>query len=74
MRMRINASMNLKAEIANIEKRLKAKRLPVAALLRQAEVDVAQWQRWKKGTQGPRLATWQRIERAADLLAPAEAA
>lgn len=63
-------AMILKAEIASIEKRLKARGLPVAALLRQADVDVAQWQRWKKGTQGPRLATWQRIQRAAEILAP----
>ena len=63
--------MDLKAEIRLIETRIKRAGFPVAEMLRQADVDVAQWQRWKTGKQTPMMTTWQRIQSAADRMAPA---
>lgn len=61
--------MNIPSEIERIEKRIREAGFPVAELLRRAEVDVAQWQRWRKGQQDPRVGTWAKIQRAlADLL------
>lgn len=56
--------MDIPTETKRIEKRIKAAGFPVAELLRRAHVDVAQWQRWKKGQQDPRIQTWARIQRA----------
>jgi len=56
--------MDIPTETKRIEAHIRAAGFPVAKLLRLAEVDVAQWQRWKKGQQDPRVATWAKIERA----------
>ncbi len=67
--------MNIPNEIERIEARVREAGFPVAKLLRVAEVDVAQWQRWKKGQQDPRIGTWSKIQRALDdLLSPEKAA
>ena len=62
--------MNVRAEVARIEARLKTAGYPVAELLRKADVDVAQWQRWKAGKQTPLVTTWAKISDAADALIP----
>lgn len=62
--------MDVRAEVARIEARLKTAGYPVAELLRKADVDVAQWQRWKAGKQTPLVTTWAKINTAADLLIP----
>ena len=54
--------MDIPTETKRIEAQIRAAGFPVAELLRRAKVDVAQWQRWKKGQQDPRVATWTRIE------------
>ncbi len=63
-------AMDIRAEIRLIETRLRRAGFPVAEMLRRADVDVAQWQRWKTGKQTPLVTTWQRIQAAADNLAP----
>lgn len=64
--------MDVPTEVSAIEGRLKSAGFPVAELLRRANVDVAQWQRWKAGNQSPLLSTWSKIIAAADDMAPAK--
>lgn len=57
--------MDIQTEIARIERRMKAAGTTVAELLRQADVNAAQWVRWKQGRQEPLRTTWARITAAA---------
>ena len=57
--------MDTRTEIARIERRLRSSGLTVAALLRMADVNAAQWVRWKQGRQEPLRTTWARITQAA---------
>lgn len=69
MRMRIIISdMNIAAEMKVIERRIRSAGHTVADLLRRADVNRSQWERWKTG-QDPRLQTWTRVLDAADALA-----
>lgn len=62
--------MNVQAEVAQIEARLKAAGYPVAELLRRAGVDAGAWQRWKRGKRTPLVTTWEKISTAAEALVP----
>jgi predicted transcriptional regulator len=66
--------MDIPTETKRIEAHIRAAGFPVAELLRRAEVDVAQWQRWKKGQQDPRVGTWAKIERAFEEISKERAA
>ncbi len=63
---------NILSEITEIETRLRSAepKASVTAMLRLANVNGSQWQRWKAGTQTPLMSTWGRIKAAADELAP----
>lgn len=62
--------MNVQTEVERIAARVKAAGFSVAELLRKAEVDTSQWQRWKAGKQTPLATTWSKVTSAADDLAP----
>jgi predicted transcriptional regulator len=66
--------MNIPNEVSRIENRLRESGISVAALLRRADVDASQWQRWKSGKQDPRMGTWSKIQAAAEELVPERAA
>lgn len=69
MRMRIIiGQMSVRTEMTGIEKRVRAAGHTVADLLRRAQVNRSQWERWKVG-QDPQLATWTRVLNAAQELA-----
>lgn len=57
------AAMNIIADIAVIERQIKAAGLSVSGFLQKAGVEDSQWSRWKKG-QVPLLTTWDKIEKA----------
>jgi hypothetical protein len=57
-------------QISAIEARLYGARVSVLALLREANVNKAQWSRWKFHGQRPLVETWERVLEAADRLAP----
>jgi hypothetical protein len=60
--------MNVQAEMKVIQDRLRTAGHTVADLLRRAEVNRSQWERWKTG-QDPQLRTWTKVVEAADELA-----
>ncbi len=65
--------VDIQHEVAVIEFRIKSAGFTIRELLRRADVDVAQWQRWKNGKQTPLVTTWDRIHTAAnelDLIVP----
>lgn len=64
------AAMNIQDETRRIERDIRAAGFPVAELLRRAEVDVAQWQRWRNGKQDARMGTWTKIQKALGELLP----
>lgn len=65
--------MDVSTEVTRIELRLKGAGHPVAELLRRANVDASQWQRWKAGKQTPLMTTWGKITAATEELAPERA-
>lgn len=53
--------------IIAVEQRLAERHVPVAELLRQADIFTSTWTRWKNGTTAePRAKMWRRIESALD--------
>ncbi len=62
--------MNMAAEITKLETRVRNAGVTVKQLLAEADVDDAQWWRWRQGKHKPLRTTWARIEAAADKLAP----
>ena len=56
-------AMNIAADIAVIEKQVKAAGLSVSGFLQKAGVEDSQWSRWKKG-QIPLVTTWAKVEQA----------
>lgn len=64
----IIGQMNIRSEMNALETRVRAAGHTVADLLRRAQVNRSQWERWKVG-QDPQLATWTRVVNAAQELA-----
>ena len=62
--------MTIPDQIDVLETRLYGARVSVLALLREANVNKAQWSRWKFHGQRPLVETWERVLEAADRLAP----
>ena len=62
--------MDMPAEIVRIENRVRAAGKTVKELLRIADVDDAQWWRWRQGKHRPLRTTWARIVAAVDEIAP----
>ena len=60
--------MALIDEIAVIESRLAASRIPLGRLFREAEVDRSTWSRWRSGATGPRLSKWLAVKAAVERL------
>lgn len=63
--------MNLKRELVDIERRVKASGRSMAAFLRAVEMDHSTWTRWKQyaagraNGQAPRLDNFDKVSRAA---------
>lgn len=53
-------------EVIEIERRAHAAGVPIAAILRRADVAASQWVRWKNRQQTPLRTTMARVVRAAD--------
>lgn len=49
------------AEIARVEAALKGYGIPVAGMLRRADVAPSQWQRWKSSVCLPNRTSWRRV-------------
>ena len=63
--------MDLKKEIAKVEKRVKATgRVTMTDVCKLAGISKAAWSRWKNGSREPRLSTWKKAMAAVDKLAP----
>lgn len=65
--------MDVASEIPKIETRLRNAGVTVKQLLAEADVDDAQWWRWRERKHKPLRTTWARIVAAADKLAPRRA-
>jgi transcriptional regulator with XRE-family HTH domain len=63
--------MNLSAEIAIIEDRIRDAGKSVSDLCRGAGIARSTWDRWKRGETAPNLATWGAVRDAADRISEA---
>lgn len=58
--------MHLAAQIADIEQRLRTRKVALSIVLDEAKIDRSTWTRWRAGTTRPRLDTWLAAQAAAE--------
>lgn len=63
--------MSIPAEIAVLERRLTAARIPLARVFVKARVDRSTWHRWRAGDVLPSLVKWRAVQKAVDSLTAA---
>ncbi len=58
--------MQLAAQSASMEERLRANRVSLAVVLSEAGIDRSTWTRWRSGATRPRLDTWMAAQSAVE--------